>query len=68
MLRFVRKMKIFCSDDLFWLKVIEAGYSSWKRQTTFIKLYDRHTYLVHKCDTSVTYVEGFVTYGWFTFI
>ena len=59
MLGFLRNMKIFCSEDLF--KVIEAGYSSRKLQTTFLKFYGRHTDLVHKFDTSVShYVECMV--------
>ena len=66
---FSRKMKTFCSEDLFWFKVIEAGlfftetslkkgYSSRKLQTTFWKLYGRHTDLdlVHKFDTSASHM------------
>ena len=48
------------------LKVIEAGiYSLRKLQTTFKKLYGRHTDVVKKFDTfCVTYVEGFVHQLW----
>ena len=46
-----------CSEDLFWfLKLLKQGYSSQKLQTTFRKLYGRHTYLVHKMDTSVSHM------------
>ena len=38
-------MKIFCSEDLFW-----------KLQTTFRNFYGRYTDLVHKFDTSVSYM------------
>ena len=47
-------------DFLFWgsilvSKLLKQGYSSRKFQTIFRKLYGRHTDLVHKFDTSVTY-------------
>ena len=34
-------------------KLLKQGYSS---RTTFRKFYGRHTYLVHKCDTSVSHM------------
>ena len=39
-------------------KLLKQGYSSRKLQTTYRKLYGRHTDLVHKFDTCVShYVE-----------
>ena len=56
MLEFVGNMKIFCSPRIYFgLKVIEAGYSSRKLQTTFRKFYG-HTDFLHTCDTSVSHL------------
>ena len=62
MLGFVRNMKIFCSEDLFWFQgLLKQGYSLRKRQTTFLQFNGRHTDLVHKFYNSVSHiVEGFV--------
>ena len=37
-------------------KLLRQGYSSRKLETTFRKLYGRHTDLVHKFDTSVSHM------------
>ena len=37
-------------------KLLKQGYSARKLQTTFRKFYGRHTDLVHKFDTSVSYM------------
>ena len=73
MLEFVRNMNIFCSEDLLWFKVIEAGYSSRKLQTTFRNVYGRHTDIVDKFDTSMWHICWRVwspnaTYDWFPVI
>ena len=53
--RFVRNMKMFCSEDLFWFQ------SCWSRDilhgnlTTFRKFHC-HTDIVHKFDTSVSHM------------
>ena len=57
MLGFVRNIKIFCLDDLFWFQgLLKQGYSSRKLQTTFRNFYGRHTDLVHKLDTCVSHM------------
>ena len=64
---FFRNMKNSVQRIYSGFKVIEAGifftetslkqgHSSRKLQTTFRKLYGRHTYLVHQFDTSVSHM------------
>ena len=51
-------------------KLLKQGYSSRKLQTTFRKLYGRHTDLVHKSYTSVSHMlHGlFTNFDWFPVI
>ena len=67
--QFIRYARVCSRNENFLLggyilvsKLLKQGYSSRKLQTTFRKFYGRHTDLVHKFDTSESYMlDGLFT-------
>ena len=54
MLRFVRNMKILCSEDPFWFQRRDILHGNFI--LLFRKFYGRRTDLVHKFDTSLSHM------------